>query len=404
MGFLDAAGAITEGDFQAATDLMLRFSKAYYAGVPAMTDAEWDLCCESYRECFGRDFKAPRLDRRAASAQAYPNLANFIEAELHGEVEFLAWYEANRPYPDAKRGEERDLIAESVLLGSPKYDGISVTIEYDSLQRVVSARTRGDDGLGVDVTSMFEGELHWALEFEVGGKPFGVKYEAVMTWADLDAMNKALMKAYKNPRNTVAGAFASDDKRARRPFIVLAPLDIEFEGMPESRFERIELLEACVASGGFTANEVAFVKDDEGGGRRTPWWWEPLWSPAEAMDFVGRVEEWRKSCGYMIDGAVLEFGQASDIARLGGRSQAPRWLAKYKFPAAVAKTRAVSLEWDLGATGRATPCVNFEPVVLNGNTYSRTSIANMARFDKLKLCPGTPLRFELRNDVNNARW
>jgi DNA ligase (NAD+) len=65
----------------------------------------------------------------------------------------------------------------------------------------------------------------------------------------------------------------------------------------------------------------------------------------------------------------------------------------------VGRTRVVSLDWDLGNTGRLTPCVNYEPVTLDGRTFSRTSISNMTRFDLLKLAPGTPIRIEIRGDV-----
>src|SRR5262249_22504987 len=101
----------------------------------------------------------------------------------------------------------------------------------------------------------------------------------------------------------------------------------------------------------------------------------------------------------MADGVVFEYADAAAIAALGGPSSTPDFMAALKFPYAEARTVALALEWDDGNTGRVTPCVVFEPVIINGNTYKRVSIANMTRFDELKLCPGTPLIFQLRNDI-----
>jgi NAD-dependent DNA ligase len=63
-------------------------------------------------------------------------------------------------------------------------------------------------------------------------------------------------------------------------------------------------------------------------------------------------------------------------------------------------TKVINMRYDFnGVSGRVTPVVQFEPVIINGNTYQFVSLSNRKRFDELSLCVGDSIIFELRNDV-----
>ena len=382
--------AIETGNQPEAKRLLDEANEQYYGGGDSpLTDAEFDEAQAAYLGRFGIQLKTrqakARTDRHAGSKQDFPLLANWL-AKAQTKAELGAWL-AERMTP------------EDIAIGSPKYDGMSLVFTYDGDGTVKRVLTRGDDGMGVDVTRMFQGESHWnALPAEVA--PFGVKYEVVMRWADLEALNEATGEAYKNPRNTVAGIVGADDSRSRRRYVTLAPLDAEWEGMPEDRIERLEILDQLITGGHFFGNIIGDGDDEVV--LPTPWEWVVGTEHENMLEFYDQLVQRRLSAEneYMIDGVVIELGNADAIERNGGRvSDCPAYSMAAKFPHIVARTSAVSMDWDLGNTGRLTPVVNFEPVVLNGNTYSRTSIANMTRFDKLRLGPGSPLVFELRNDV-----
>lgn len=405
---------IAAGNQGVARQLMEAGSKAYYA--PGATqfplnDPEWDELCLLWAGKFGSPFrvaraaagedavwpllgikpspKGPRLDRRAGSQQDYPTLSNFIDQDLRSLEELADWH-------------YRYALAGSTMLCSPKYDGMAMTISYDRHGKVLKAVTRGDDGMGVDATRMFAGEKHFEqgpgpaeppFDMEV---PFGVKYEAVMRWADVEALSEATGKTYKSPRGTVAGIISSDRSRERRKYVVLVPLGLWFDGAEsaapfQDRMDEVALFEEDFLPH-FTAN----------GDVPTPWDWEQCSDVEGVRAFHDRTLALRNSEGfdYMLDGVVVELHSREDIERLGGRSERPKWVAKLKFPYMVASTKAISVDFDVGNTGRVTPVVNFEDVVLNGYTYNRTSIANFTRFDELRLGPGSPLTFELRNDVS----
>jgi DNA ligase (NAD+) len=386
------AAAIAVKNQGLARQLLGAAGRAYFElGDSPMTDMEFDNCCGLFLREFGTAYKAAgnpsRSDRRIGSKQDYPLLANFIDEDFNTPAGFKAW-------------GDRYALSKTTYLCSPKYDGMCVVISYDRAGKVLRAVTRGDDGLGVDVTRMFLGETHFSSEGDDvppfdAGSPFGIKYEAIMSWGDVAALSTATKKVYKNPRNTVAGIMASDDGQFKRQYITLAPLGVWFEGMEtvekwRDRLEEVGLLE-----------ENFLVHFTGNGERETPWEWRQCADYEGVQAFYGEVNALRESSGfnYMLDGIVVEMHRPEDISRMGGRCERPRWVAKYKFPYLTGGTKAISLDWDLGTTGRLTPVVNFSPVTIQGRTFSRASIANVTRFDELALCPGTPLSIEIRGDV-----
>ena len=369
---------IAAGSRAESAGLLLQASAEYYGGgTSALTDPEFDRALDAWEGRFGAEGSprsAPargRADRHATAAHAYPLLSGWLD-KARDTTEFGTWL--------AKRALGR-------LVGSPKYDGVSVTTSYER-GLAVRATTRGDDGSGVDVTSLIAGEHHFPAA-ACPAERFGIKYELVMSWGDVERLSEDAGKAYKNPRNLIAGIISSDDRASRRKYVVHVPIDIDFPGCPDDREARLAILGQMIPY--FQGN----------GDRQTPWDWVVLDDVADVLEYYESVRELRLSgsLGFMLDGVVIEAAGGDDIDRLGGRSSEPQYAVAVKFPPMTARTRAVSLDYDLGGTGRLTPCVNFEPVTLEGRTFSRASISNMARFDELRLAPGTPLILTIRGDV-----
>ena len=393
--------AIFSGNEESARTLLQNANDAYYTdGTSQLTDAEFDGLRSAYMGKFGLPLRtAPRMtpakgrtDRQAGVPHDWPLLSGWL-AKAANLSETADWL-----------GKAADTHNPGPLIGSPKWDGLSVVITYNQHGHVMRALTRGDDGLGVDVTRVFAGESHFG-EHDFGIDRFGIKYEVVMTWAATELMSTALGKTYKNPRNTVAGIIASDDSSDRRQYITLVPLDVEWDGCEDDRLSRLSFLQAF------------FVGEPDGdippvfagnGSQPTPFAWYEINSWDGDGEVLGVQEvydellSWRSNpeFDFMIDGVVFEFSDDNDIERLGGRNNdCPDYAIATKFPSMVGRTKVLSLDWDLGNTGRLTPVVNYEPVTLDGRTFSRTSIANMTRFDQLQLCPGTPIVIEIRGDI-----
>ena len=403
MDYKAVMAAISAGNEQAACKLLQQCNDAYYGdGTSSLTDAEFDAAQKAYTAKFGLPLKtAPtvkpaakgRTDRHAGVAHDWPFLSGWL-AKAAGKEELLDWY--------AKRRASANVSATQV--GSPKWDGMSVVLTYDRHGNVQRALTRGDDGRGVDVTRLFAGECHFRdYDAEVR---FGVKYEIVMTWSALDKLNSELDLELKNPRNTVAGIVASDESASRRKYITLVPLDIEWDDCEASRIERLEMMQSLFCPLLDENDNVAAPAVFTGNGDRdTPFFFWTAETDEEIQAIYDEVYSWRDQDDfeYMIDGVVFEFAALEDIELLGGRQcDCPDYAIAAKFPSMTGRTKVVSIDFDLGNTGRLTPVVNYEPITMDGRTFSRTSISNFVRFDALKLCVGTPIIVEIRGDVNQC--
>ena len=399
----ELARAIESGNEALARQMLESANEQYYRdGTSPLTDAEFDALQASYTARFGLPFKtghrvAPvtakgRTDRQAGVPHDWPFLSGWLDKASGKEV-IDKWL--------SKRTDP----ASCALLGSPKWDGLSIVITYDGTGNVQRALTRGENGFGVDVTRLFAGENHFGgYDFEV--ERFGVKYEVVMTWADVERMSEELGKVYKNPRNTVAGIVASDDSVSRRQYVTLVPLDIEWDEMEDGRMERVNFMQRLfvgeLCDDGTVLAPAIFTGN---GDRETPFYWFSAETIHDAEVIYDEIHALRdhEDFDYMLDGIVLELVDEEDIERLGGRSNdCPDYAVAVKFPSMTGRTKVVSIDFDTGGTGRRTPVVNYEPITLDGRTFSRTSISNMIRFDALNLCVGTPIIVEIRGDVNQC--
>ena len=272
------------------------------------------------------------------------------------------------------------------LAVSNKMDGNSVMLEYEQDGRIIGGVTRGKDGLGVDLTETFKGRnIPCAL-----GNKFGIKYEALVSKNDMDALSEKRGKELADPRGAVTGLLHKNDSSDFVDFIHLAPLDIAVEGGTMTRMEVIEFINALVTEPGFVNPAFKLFT-----GR-------PEDVLADINKIYAQQTRERIDWEYMVDGMVVEYVDEPIRERLGwhkGSSTYPKFVIALKYPFLERETSAEAIEFDVGPSGRVTPCVVFTPVTINGRNYRRTSIANWRRFQELKIGKGTKLLFSLRNDV-----
>jgi DNA ligase (NAD+) len=272
------------------------------------------------------------------------------------------------------------------LAVSNKMDGNSVMLEYESNGHIIGGVTRGKDGLGVDLAETFKGrDIACSLE-----NRFGIKYEALVSKNDMDALSEKRGKELADPRSAVTGLLHKHDGADFVNFIHLAPIDIALEGGLMTRTEVIEFINALVTEPGFVNPAFQIVTG-------TP---EDVLTAIKSL-YEKQAKE-RIDWEYMVDGMVIEYVDEPTRERLGwhkGSSTYPKFAIALKYPFLERETFAEAMEFDVGPSGRVTPCVVFNPVTINGRTYRRTSIANWRRFQELKIGKGTRLLFSLRNDV-----
>ena len=371
-------GIATKEEAEEVGILLKRACKAYYEeDVKLMSDDDFDLLNEIYERFTGEIVSGSK--GTASMEHGYQRMMNTLKKAKSLE-EFEEWL---IPVVKDIFGSSLDLDRDIIEMGlSDKMDGNSVLVEY-ALGKATRAVTRGKDGMGVDVTSMFS-ERTIQLNLTCG-----VKYEAMVRNSKMPEVSKLRGKELVDARSAITGILGRDNGQKYAQFIDLFPIDVSLEHRNLKREEVLELLDELH---GDSSPNCSFVKIS-GTVRQVI---------AKIKEIYDRNIEGRLGRDHGVDGLVIEFLDEAIRERLGwhqGTSTYPKYARALKYPAYEKTTVALRMEFDIGTTGRITPCVVFKPVVINGRTYQRTSIANYRRFMQMKVGEGMKLLFSLAGDV-----
>ncbi|HZC34309.1 MAG TPA: NAD-dependent DNA ligase LigA, partial [Chthoniobacterales bacterium] len=99
-------------------------------------------------------------------------------------------------------------------------------------------------------------------------------------------------------------------------------------------------------------------------------------SADEVITALRELDQIRDDFRYETDGAVVKVDEYEQRERLGFTSKAPRWAIAYKYQAERAETRLLSIEVQVGRSGKLTPVANLEPVFISGTTVGRATLHN----------------------------
>ena len=250
-----------------------------------------------------------------------------------------------------------------------KYDGVAIGISYKNgiLERAV---TRGDGVQGDDVTNNVKTIKSIPLKLRNSGFPeeFEIRGEILLPHKSFDKINSEREERgeqpFANPRNAAAGTLKlqKSSEVAKRPldcylYFVLGenlPFHSHYENLTEAKkwgFKIPEHIKKCK-------------------------------SIDEIFDYINYWDFERKNLPFDIDGVVIKVNSYKQQEQLGFTAKSPRWAIAYKFKAEQAKTRLLSIDYQVGRTGAITPVANLEPVLLAGTTVKRASLHN---FDQIQL-------------------
>lgn len=254
-----------------------------------------------------------------------------------------------------------------------KFDGISISLTYEN-GLFVKAVTRGDGTQGDDVTTNVKTIKTIPLRLK-GEYPdfFEMRGEIIMPHSSFNAINAERddlgLQPFANPRNAAAGTIKLQDSRE----VAKRKLDqyCYFMMMDDDKMifrNHYESLTAARQWGFNVSNFMAICN-----------------SVDDIEDFINYWNVKRKELPFDIDGIVIKVNDFKQREILGFTAKSPRWAIAYKFKAEEARTKLLSVDFQVGRHGTITPVANLEPVQLAGTIVKRATLHNADFIEQLDL-------------------
>ncbi|MCB9016655.1 MAG: NAD-dependent DNA ligase LigA [Lentimicrobiaceae bacterium] len=334
----------------------------YQLAMPAVSDYEFDILLKEL-ESLEKDYPEFLSPNSPTQRVGGGVTREFVAVKHRYSMLSLENTYSEAELRDFDSRVSRTLLEPYEYVCELKIDGVSISLIYENGQ-LVKAVTRGDGVQGDDVTLNVKTIGSIPVKLLPGNYPdnFEVRGEIFMPRAGFERMNRQRVNEaelpFANPRNATAGTLKMQDSAqvAKRPLdsFVYYLLGEEIEG--NSHFERLGLLKEW----GFKVCDIkARCKNIQ-----------------EVLGFIEEIGRERNQLAYDIDGVVIKVNSISQQQKLGFTAKSPRWAIAYKYKAEEAKTRLLSIDYQVGRTGAVTPVANLEPVFLAGTTVKRASLHN----------------------------
>jgi len=348
-----------ESRIKELTELLNKYAYEYYTlDRPSVEDDEYDRL---YHELVALESDNPQLIR--------------ADSPTHrtGDVILDGFEKFRHPYNlyslgDVFSREELAVWEERVRKDIPnpeyicelKIDGLSLSLYYEE-GILVTAATRGDGLVGENITENVKRIKDVPLQLS---EPIDivVRGEAYLPRTNFSKLNAEReqegLAAFANPRNAAAGTLRQLDTKvvAKRGLATF----LYQEASDATNDTQEEVLEYFVRLG-FQVNPVRkFARNMD-----------------EIWEFIEQATLLRDELAYDIDGVVVKVNNLAQQEELGFTVKAPRWAIAYKFPAEVAETEILDVEWTVGRTGVVTPTAVMTPVLLAQTVVARATLHNV---------------------------
>lgn len=377
---LTGVSNLTEEDIYAILTLV-KCSQSLYnytAEYPGMSDPEYDAlqeCIENHLNS-AVDTTAPVVHHKniTVTTHRYPSLRGTLdkiyylddttneENKVNKSRRSLNDWVQTSERAIAKTGRTVNLWDEDIYV-FPKWDGVSVILEYEKDGTLKRALTRGfvETNECQDITHVFRG---WRTgPITDSPKEYGEKVEAMMTNENLDKCNALMNTDYKQSRSIVSSIINSDTVDRRVRYLELVSLRTSM--LNEDGTETIQVLSPKVFDYPFIQCKLRDV------------------------DLISEFAINHKEVnGLRCDGAVIYIINP-EIQKLLGRLDArQKFEVAFKFTEESAPSVIKDVEFTLGLFNTINPVAKVKKVKLKGNEITNVSLGSMGRFRSLNLHKG----------------
>lgn len=277
------------------------------------------------------------------------------KCQSYGELR--NWDNRVRRLIDEYNRTHEDKLPSPTYIVEYKFDGLTINVTYRD-GKLVQGATRGNGIVGEAILPQIKTIKTLPLKIKYNGV-MEVQGEGLMPLSALEEYNKKAKEPLKNARNAAAGALRNLDPKvtAERNLIAYFYNIGYIEGKQFST--HLEMLR--------------FLKDNR----------LPVFDYAkecqtidEVIEEIEKIEDRRHHIDVLTDGAVIKINDIRTREVLGYTMRFPRWAIAYKFEAEETTTKLLSVEWNVGRTGKVTPTAILEPVEIAGATVRRATLNN----------------------------
>lgn len=367
-----------------------RYAYEYYTqDNPTVSDKEYDT---KYDELLALEKETGKVypysptvrvgDIVLPEFQKYTHIARLWSLDKAQSInELEEWHNRNLKFINSYNDLNEEKLPPIKYIVTKKFDGLTINCTYDEAGILIKSATRGTGEVGEDVTQQVKTIKAIPLRIK-NNAVIEVHGEAIMTKEAFDEYNKSAAVPLKNLRNGAAGALRNlNVKETARRKLSAFFYDVGYnEGKPFKTY--MEMLNFLI--------ERNFPMDD---------YIRECSTIEEIEREVEVVKKLRETLNYDIDGAVIAIDDMRTRELLGYTVKFPKWAIAFKFEAEEATTKLLSVEWNVGRSGRVTPTAILQPVELAGVTVKRATLNNMDDIQRKGVKIGSNVFVRRSNDV-----
>ncbi len=246
----------------------------------------------------------------------------------------------------------------------PKLDGLSISLIYKN-GKLINGITRGDGKIGEDVTANVRMIKSIPQTINNNFDHFEVRGEVFISHKQFKLINDSISEEknkFANPRNAASGTLRRLDPELvkQRNLQMIAYYIPNFDDIKRLNItKQSQVIEKLKEYGFNTAKETYKCKNI-----------------GEAYKKIQWLEDNQYSLDYPIDGAVLKENLITYYSKLGSTSKFPHWAIAYKFIPQEVETEIISIQTNVGRTGKITYVANLKSVELSGSIVSAATLNN----------------------------
>lgn len=300
------------------------------------------------------------------------------KSQNYGEL--INWDNRIRRLIEEYNNINEDKLPSPTYVVEYKFDGLTINLTYRDGELVQGA-TRGNGTVGEAILPQLKTIKTIPLKIDFNGT-MEVQGEGLMPLSALRKYNETALEPLKNARNAAAGALRNLDPKVTKERNLIA------------YFYNIGHIEGKE----FTTHMemLKFIRSN-----RLPVfdYAEECNSIEDVINEIEKIEEERHNLDILTDGAVIKINDMRTRQVLGYTMRFPRWAIAYKFEAEETTTKLISVQWNVGRTGKVTPTALLEPVEIAGATVRRATLNNYDDILRKRVAIGSRVLIRRSNEV-----